>query len=153
MVPCCALGRCLTALRSLSSQEGAGSHSEHLHQPLYVAPLSGFLSEYYPVHQAWRSNVTIFSVSPKIQLLVLILISDEKMTDPRTSSWIYIHSFEQVCPFSCTKWLLVQEENFWALVVYQNESSVSHFHAPRSGNMVPLHSAHVQPSLTGFEDF
>lgn len=58
MVPCRALGRCLTALWSLSSKERARSHSEHLHQPLYVAPLAGFLSENYPVHQAWRSNMT-----------------------------------------------------------------------------------------------
>lgn len=76
MVPCCVLGRCLTALWSLSSKEGAGSHSQHLHQPLHVAPLSGFLSENYSVHQAWRNNMTILSASPQIQPLVFILISD-----------------------------------------------------------------------------
>lgn len=75
------LGRCLTALWSMSSKEGAESHSEHLHQPLYVAPLSGFLSENYSVRQAWRSNMTILSASPQIQLLVLSLHFDFWLED------------------------------------------------------------------------
>lgn len=65
MVPCCALGRCLTALWSLASREGAGSHSQHLHQPLYAAPFSGFLRENYPGHQAWEVTWPFFLLHHK----------------------------------------------------------------------------------------
>lgn len=43
------------------------------------------------------------------------------------------------------------KKRLWALVVYQNECRVSQFQAPRLWNMVPLHTAHVQYSLTSFE--
>lgn len=75
------------------------------------------------------------------------------MTDHKASLWVLLPRPWAGTPPSYTKQLILQEETFWALVVYQTECRVSHFQAPRLRNKLPLHVAYAQPSSDGFEAF